>query len=132
MQNTEKPSVAFILSLVGGVLIFVSSAISIVWFTVGSAPFGSYGGMMGNYHGFMGNFGFNNGYLLGFSVLGLVCGVLVVVGSFLLNLRPLEHFSWSVIVLVFSIVSFVSMGGWVVGAVLGIAGGSLGMAWRSR
>lgn len=132
MQSSEKPSVAFILSLVGGVLIFVSSAISIVWFTVGSAPFGSYWGMMGNYHGFMGNFGFNNGYFLGFSVLGLVCGVLVVVGSFMLNLRPLEHFSWGVIVLVFSIVSFVSMGGWVVGAVLGIAGGSLGMVWRSR
>lgn len=92
MQNTEKPSVAFILSLVGGVLIFVSSAISIVWFTVGSAPFGCYWGMMGNYHGFMGNFGFNNGYLLGFSVLGLVCGVFVVVGSFLLNLRPLNTF----------------------------------------
>lgn len=132
MQNTKKPSVPFILPLVGGVLIFVSSAISIVWFIVGSAPFGSYWGMMGNYHGFMGSFGFNNGYLLGFSVLGLVCGVLVVVGSFLLNLRPLEHFSWSLIVLVFSIASFVSMGGWVVGAVLGISGGSLSIAWRSR
>jgi len=132
MQDAEKPFIAFVLSLIGGLLIFVSSAISIVWFTVGSAPFGSYWGMMGDYHGWMRNFGFTNGYLLGFSVLGLVCGAIVVVGSFMLNLRPLEHFSWGAIVLIFSIISLVNMGGWIVGAVLGIAGGALGMAWRSR
>jgi len=131
LQNVEKPSIAFVLSLIAGVLIFVSSAISVVWFTVGSAPFGSYWGMMGDYHQMLGNFGFNSGYLLGFSVLGLVCGIIVIVGSFLLNLRPLEHASWGTVVLVFSALSFVSMGGWIVGAVLGIAGGVFGIIWRS-
>jgi hypothetical protein len=131
-MQSGKPSTAFILSLIGGLLIFVSSAISIVWFTVGSEPFGVYGGMMGDYHGIMGNFGFGSGYLLSFSVLGLVCGVLVVVGSFMLNLRPLDHVTWGAIVLTFSVVSFVAMGGWIVGAVLGIAGGALGLTWRER
>ena len=42
MQNAEKPMAAFILSLVGGILIFVGSAVSIVWFSVGSAPFGGF------------------------------------------------------------------------------------------
>ena len=131
MQNAGKPSIAFILSLVGGILIFVSSAISTIWFAVGSSPFGygDFWGMMAGFHSMM---GFNNDYLLGFSALGLVCGVIVVIGSFLLNLRPLEHVSWGVIVLVFSAVSFVSMGGWFVGAALGIAGGALAIAWRSR
>ena len=131
MQNAGKPSIGFILSLIGGILIFVSSAISTVWFAFGSSPFGDgdFWGMMAGFHSMM---GFNNDYLLGFSVLGLVCGVMVVIGSFLLNLRPLEHVSWGVIVLVFSAVSFVSMGGWFVGAALGIAGGVLAIAWRSR
>ena len=134
MQNAKKPMVAFILSLVGGMLIFVGAAVSIVWFSVGTSPFGdgAFWGMMGSYHGMMGSYGFNNDYLLGFSVLGLVCGAIVVIGSFMLNLRPLDHVSWGVIVLVFSAVSFVSMGGWFVGAVLGAAGGALGIAWRSK
>ena len=80
----------------------------------------------------MGSYGVPYDYLLVLSVLGLVCGVIVVVGSFMLSLRPLEHVSWGVIVLIFSAVSFVSMGGWVMGAALGIAGGALGVAWRSR
>jgi hypothetical protein len=132
LQNAEKPSIAFILSLVGGMLIFVGSVVSIVWFSVGSAPFGGFLGMVDGYHGMMGSYGLNNDYLLGFSVLGLVCGAIVVVGSFMLSLRPLDHITWGVIVLIFSAVSFVSMGGWFVGAALGIAGGALGIAWRSR
>jgi hypothetical protein len=87
--------------------------------------------MMGNYHQMLGNFGFYGDYLLGFSILGLVCGAIVIVASFMLSLRPLEHTSWSVVILIFSALNFVSMGGWVVGAVLGIAGGALGIAWRS-
>ena len=131
MQNAGKISIGFILSLIGGILIFVSSAISTVWFAFGSSPFGygDFWGMMAGFHSMM---GFNNDYLLSFSVLGLVCGVIVVIGSFLLNLRPVEHVKWGATVLVFSAVSFVSMGGWFVGAALGIAGGALAIAWRSR
>ena len=130
MQNAGKISIGFILSLIGGILIFVSSAISTVWFAFGSSPFG-YGDFWGMMSGFHSMIGFNNEYLLSFSVLGLVCGVIVVIGSFLLNLRPLEHATWGVIVLIFSAVSFVSMGGWFVGAALGIAGGVLAIVWRS-
>ncbi len=131
MQN-ERPFAAFVLSLIGGLLIFVGSAISVVWFTVGSQPFGIYGSMMGGFHGMMGSFGFDNGYLLGFSLLGLVCGALVTAGSFLLSLRPLDHVTWGVVVLVFSVISFAGMGGWFVGAILGIAGGVLALVWRSH
>jgi hypothetical protein len=132
MKSAEKTNVAFILSLVGGLLIFVGSAVSIVWFSVGSAPFGGYWGMMSGWHGMMGSYGFPYDYLLGLSVLGLACGVIVVVGSFMLSLRPLEHVKWGVLIVVFSGVSFVSMGGWFVGAILGVVGGALALAWRSR
>ncbi len=131
MENFRKPSVAFALSLIAGALIFVSSAISVLWFTIGSAPFGSYWGMMGNYHQMLGNFGFYGNYLLGFSILGLICGVIVIVASFILNLRPMDHTTWGIVILIFSALSFVSMGGWIIGAVLGIAGGAIGVTWRS-
>ena len=132
MQNAEKPNVAFILSLIGGLLIFVGSAVSIVWFSVGSAPFGGYWGMMSGWHGMTGSYGFTYDYLLVLSVLGLACGVIVVVGGFMLSLRPLEHVTWGVLIVIFSAISFVSMGGWFVGAILGIVGGALALAWRSR
>ncbi len=131
MEDIRKPSVAFALSLIAGAMIFVSSAISVLWFTIGSAPFGSYGGMMGNYHQMLGNFGFYGDYLLGFSILGLICGVIVIVASFILNLRQMEHTTWGIVILIFSALSFVSMGGWIIGAVLGIAGGVIGVTWRS-
>ena len=132
MQNAEKPNVAFILSLVGGLLIFVGSSVSIVWFSVGSAPFGGYWGMMSGWHGMTGSYGFAYDYLLVLSVLGLACGVIVVVGGFMLSLRPLEHVTWGVLIVILSAISFVSMGGWFVGAILGIVGGALALAWRSR
>ena len=132
MQSAEKPNVAFILSIVGGLLIFVGSAVSIVWFSVGSAPFGGYWGMMSGWHGMTGSYGFTYDYLLVLSVLGLACGVIVVVGGFMLSLRPLEHVTWGVLIVIFSAISFVSMGGWFVGAILGVVGGALALAWRSR
>ena len=132
MQSSEKPNVAFILSLVGGLLVFVGSSVSIVWFSVGSAPFGGFWGMMSGWHGMTGSYGFAYDYLLVLSVLGLACGVLVVVGGFMLSLRPLDHVRWGVLIMIFSAISFVSMGGWFVGAILGIVGGALALARRSR
>jgi hypothetical protein len=132
MQSAEKPNLAFILSLIGGLLIFVGSSVSIVWFSVGSAPFGGYWGMMSGWHGMTGSYGFAYDYLLILSVVGLACGVIVVVGGFMLSLRPLEHVTWGVLIVIFSAISFVSMGGWFVGAILGIVGGALALAWRSR
>ena len=79
-----------------------------------------------------GSYGFTYDYLLVLSVLGLACGVIVVVGGFMLSLRPLEHVTWGVLIVIFSAISFVSMGGWFVGAILGIVGGALALSWRSR
>ena len=132
MQSSEKPNVAFILSLVGGLLVFVGSSVSIVWFSVGSAPFGGFWGMMSGWHGMTGSYGFAYDYLLVLSVLGLACGVLVVVGGFILSLRSLEHVTWGVLIVIFSAISLVSMGGWFVGAILGIVGGVLAVVWRLR
>jgi hypothetical protein len=41
-----------------------------------------------------------------------------------------EARTWSVLILVFSILSIMGFGGFVVGAVLGIVGGALALRWR--
>ena len=132
MTALERPGIPFVLSLIGGMLISLGSAISIVWFTVGSAPFGYYWGMMGGFHGMMGSFGLPYGYMAGFAIVGLICGVIVMIGAFMLSTRPAGRMSWGTLVIIFSAVSLISMGGWFIGALLGIAGGALAISWKPR
>jgi len=84
--------------------------------------------MMGGY-GF--GYGYGSGWMIGFSVAALVCGILVVIGAIMLNARPAEHTAWGIIVLIFSVASFIGMGGYFIGAILGIAGGAIALSYRA-
>ena len=132
MTTVQKPSISFILSLIGGLIILVGSLVNIVWYALGSSAFGSYWGMMGGYHGMTGNFGFSNSYMTAFSVVGLVCGIVVVISALMLKARPTEHSAWGALIIVFSAISLISMGGWFVGALLGIIGGAFALSWKPR
>src|SRR3972149_1018215 len=126
MSLQETPITAFILSLIGGVLIFIGGVVSSMWFMSGG--YNSWGMMGGG--GMMGGWGAPFGFMGGLSLIGLVAGILVIVGALMLNARPAEHTAWGVVILVFSIVSFLGMGGFFIGALLGIAGGALTLSWR--
>ncbi len=143
VSSSSSSSVAFVLSLVGGVLILIGGLVSSVWSVMGGSNFwgmtdgnggmmGGTGGMMGGWNWMMGGYGFPFGFLGAFSFVALVAGVLVIVGAVMLNARPAEHLTWGVIVLVFSVISFVGMGGFVIGALLGIVGGALALSQRSK
>ena len=80
----------------------------------------------------MGGYGFPYGFMWGFSLVALIAGFIVILGAIMLQTRPAEHMLWGSIVLIFSIVSFIGMGGFMIGALLGIAGGALALSWRSR
>ncbi len=127
-----KNSTAFVLSLIGGVLMIVNSVLSVILLTSYGVNFGflggMMGGMMGGFAGMMGGFGFPFGLMAGFMLVGIVAGIIVIVGAFMLNSRPSEHFAWGVVILIFSIISFLSMGGFVIGAILGIVGGALAIS----
>ncbi len=86
---------------------------------------------MGGWSGMMGGYGFPFGFMGVFSLVALVSGIFVIIGAVMLNARSAEHMTWGIVVLVFSIISFVGMGGFVLGALLGIAGGALALSWRS-
>jgi hypothetical protein len=106
-------SIAFILSLIGGLVIVIGSIIAVFLSAFGS-PYGTYYGMG---PGMMGGFGFGygSGWYFSLSFVALVSGIVVLIGAIMLNAHPKEHVSWRVIVLVFSLVSFIGMSGYFIG-----------------
>ncbi|MBM4400670.1 MAG: hypothetical protein FJ045_01840 [Crenarchaeota archaeon] len=127
MSTQARPSTASTLSLIGGIFIVLGSLVSVLV----SFFWGPWGwGMMGPW--MMGVYGFGYGFAWVFSLVGLVAGLIVITGAIMLQTRPAEHMFWGTLVLIFSIVSFVGMGGFMIGALLGIAGGALALIWRPR
>jgi hypothetical protein len=126
----ERPTASFTLSLLAGLLILAGSG------TMGlfsAAPYygmmGGYFGMMGGYYGTMQGYGYGGWFHL-LVVIGMVSGVAVLLGAFMLYNQPGKVQTWGAVVLAFSIVSFIGMGGFFLGAILGIVGGVLAIVWR--
>jgi hypothetical protein len=59
--------------------------------------------------------------------IGVVFAIIVLVGAFLIYM-PGKEMIGGIIVLIFSILSIVAMGGFFIGMILGIIGGALGIA----
>ena len=130
MSSENRPTVAVILSLIGGVLMLLGGAIFSFFSFTGFGMMGGYRGMMDGYWGMMGRFGFPFGFMMVFSLIGLVSGVLVIIGAVMLDIRPSERMAWGTVILAFSVISFLGMGGFFVGAILGIIGGAFALSWR--
>ncbi len=126
MSSQSLHMTAFVLSLIGGIIILVGSMIAALLSAFGS-PYGTYygvgPGMMGHF-----GFGYSSAWMTALSIVALICGIVVLVGAVMLRARPMEHFIWGIIVLIFSVVSFVGMGGNFIGAILGIAGGAIALS----
>ncbi len=127
MSSGSMHTTAFILSLIGGIVIVIGSLIAALLSVFGT-PYGTYYGMG---PGMMMGFGFNQGWYLPFSLLALGFGIMVLIGAIMLNARPEDNITWGIIVLIFSIASFIGMGGYMIGAILGIAGGAIALSYRS-
>lgn len=100
----ERPMAPFGVALAGGVLI-----------VVGAFVIGLFSGPLN---------------LFIFAVLGVIFGTFVLIGSVAMVARPDQHAPWGVVVVVFSAVSIIGFGGFVVGMILGIIGGVLGITWQ--
>jgi hypothetical protein len=138
MSETVKLTTAFMISLVGGIVIVLGS----LYATIGGTGMmgGGYGWMMGGLGGIMGQPAY--GAMAGIWILGLVSGIIVLISAIMLNIRPGEATRglracciwWGSIILVFSIISLFggSMGGFLIGAILGIVGGALALLTGSK
>ena len=119
IDTTGEFGIASGLSLASGILILVGAIIPWIWH---ASFFPQMGWMMGapNIMPFTASL----------VVIGVVSGAFVLLGALMMSSRPSESSKWGVIVLVFSVLSFFGMGGFLIGAVLGIVGGILAIAKR--
>jgi hypothetical protein len=135
MSYGERPTVAVILSIIGGVLMLVGGSMAFMMLSYNDGGFGmmsGFGGMMGGYRGMMDDVGFPYAMLDGLMLVSLMSGILVIVGAVMIDIHPSQSGTWGIIVLIFSIVSFVGMGGFLIGAALGIIGGALALSWKPK
>lgn len=132
MSSNQWSTLSYILSLIGGLLVLIVSMVDLLWFGVGTSNWGGYGGymrgMMNGYGGFMG--GYSGGLYTGISALTLVCGIIVIIGAVMLKMQPQTRLVWGTLIIVFSVVSLAGMGGFFVGAILGIIGGAFSLTFK--
>ena len=76
--------------------------------------------------------GWMPGFLLAFSAVGLVSGAAIVTSAYMLYNKPSQAQTWGTIILVFALVSILSAGGFIIGALLGTVGGLLALTWRRQ
>jgi len=127
---SSYPKLASVLALLGGILIvlggviFVGAAVFILPhlnYNNMTVPQGmdraSLPGLISGVVGVMGAF-------------GLVCGAVVLLSASMLLANVGRRRTWGTLILVFSVLSFVGLGGFIIGAILGIAGGILTLRWK--
>lgn len=120
MSGGNKPTAAFILSLMGGIFIMLGGLIS-------TALLGIAGLFASLLFGFIAG-----GVMIILGILGIVWGILVILGAAMMYSHPERSKTWGAIVLVFSILSwFGALGGFFIGFILGLVGGVLGLTWST-
>lgn len=133
MTEKERPTTAFILSLIGGIFILLGGGMISM---IGSYGFGGmmrgfsgYGGMMSPGFGMMGGSGNGFGFL---GIVGLIFGLIVIISAFMLNSKPEQHSTWGTLIVLFSVLSIFgsAMGGFGIGLILGLIGGVLAVTWK--
>ena len=123
----EKPTVAFILSLIGGIIILLIALLVLVSSFVireeelkGLLPV---------------EIDVEN---LRFTVqiaglVGIVSGILVIVGAIMINSGKLGRVKiGGIIAIIFSITSIFAGGGFFIGLILGLIGGILALTWKPK
>ncbi len=114
MSGSERPSRAFGLSLIAGILILANAAsvgAAATWFpwVIPTLP-----GSSGN----------DTTVLYSVAAVGLICGALVLLGALNLRRKPANRKAWGIMIVMFSIPSVVTGGGFLIGFILGIIGGA--------
>jgi hypothetical protein len=135
MDSEKRPSTAITLSIIGGALILLGGLVIFAMFVYYDGNFGMmnwFGGMMRGYGHMMGGIGYSYGIMVAFMLTGLVSGAIVIAGALMLNAHPSQHITWGIVILIFSVISFLGMGGFFIGAILRIVGGALALSWKPR
>ncbi|HEV2121003.1 MAG TPA: zinc ribbon domain-containing protein [Candidatus Bathyarchaeia archaeon] len=115
---SDKPTAAMVLSLIGGIFVIIGGAfIAFVGSLIGSLNIAGASSAS------------NTALALG--VVGIIMGLIMIVGAFMMYSKPTSTKMWGVIVLILSIVSWVTaVGGLFIGFLLGLIGGILALTFK--
>jgi hypothetical protein len=128
MNRNYKPMAAFILSLLSGVFIVISSAIMCLWWNWWW-PMG-WSSMMHEMEEHMPWWDFS-GITNIMGILGIIFGIIIIIVAVLLYINPKQHELYGALIIIFSVISIIScMGGMGIGLLLGIVGGILAILWK--
>ncbi|MEM2802966.1 MAG: hypothetical protein QXV24_01480 [Nitrososphaerota archaeon] len=128
MSNDRSLSAVVALTITGGSLILLNSVIymilsllapSTAWFPTWGCPMC---GMMWRWGGPMMAWPFT-GMMAFVSILGIVAGALLILGGLMIRVNPKDTQLWGIIILIFSIIGFLSGGGFLIGSIIGLIGG---------
>ena len=114
----DKPTAAMVLSLIGGLfVIFGGAALAFVGSLIGSLNVTGTGAASST--------------ALGLGIAGVIMGIIMVVGGFMMYSKPTSAKMWGVIVLILSIISWVTaLGGFFIGFLLGLIGSILALTFK--
>jgi len=129
-QTIERPTAAFVLSLLAGLWMLAMGVWMMSWSPAGGNGtwgWGGMGGMMGS------NWMWGHGLLgVWWPWFGLVAGLVVLVGVAMMYAKPETASAWGVAIVVVSALNlFLGMGGFLA-SVLGILGGALAISWQPQ
>ena len=65
-------------------------------------------------------------------VLGVAFGVIILLGAFMAYRNPANKKVWGVIIILLSMISIITGGGFLIGFILGIIGGALIFQWKPK
>jgi len=109
-QPESYPNAAFILALIGGIFIIL---VGLIVMLIGAAVTFTIGGLGGI-----------------FGLLGVVWGAIIIYSAVQLRSNPTQHSTWGVLIIVFSLASWIgAFGGLVIGFLLALIGGIVALAW---
>lgn len=112
------PRTAYLLSLIGGILILVFSVIYALIILAIASFFAAVG------------FGLGVGVAIGLAVVAILFGLVVLYFALRLKSNPQNAKTYGILILVFSVISFIGGGGFYIGAILALVGGILAIIWR--
>ena len=120
-QVQNKPTAAYVLSLLGGIIGLLVALGFIAW---GIWVYSEVSSYIGYYYSYadLGMFGWGWTSMVGFGAWVLITAILVIVFARKLNANPMEHTKWGALILVFSLIG--------VGGILGFIGGILALVYK--
>lgn len=131
VTTSHGTDLAFVFSVTGGIVIAIGSIVMIGLAAFGRPFFWGASGMMNYYPYMINGYSYSSnlfyGMMYGFESLGLIVGIIVIVLAVFMRSKSSERKAYGTLILVFSLVSIAGMGGFFIGALLGIIGGLLAL-----